>query len=175
MESTTQPELIERDHVDDCLVELVGLPSVDLEVEGIVDRIIGLSRRIRRVMEQTLAEFELTYGEYQVLGWLRDAPGRRRSPGDLAAHAELTSGAMTNRLDQLEGAGLVRRLPDPTDRRSIQVELTDKGLETWTSAFAVQAEKEKLIAAALDSDEKHELNTKLRRLMLAFERQHPSG
>jgi DNA-binding MarR family transcriptional regulator len=159
----------ERDHVDKMLDELVGLPF-DREVEGVVDRIIGLSRRIRRLLDETLAEFELTYGEYKVLGWLRDVDPPRRSPGDLAAHAELSSGAMTNRLDQLERAGLVRRLPDPNDRRGIQVELTDKGLQTYVAAFAVQAEKEKLVASGLNPKEKRDLNALLRRLMLAFER-----
>src|SRR5439155_10520680 len=79
---------IERDHVDEMLESLRGLPSVDLEVEGIVDRIIGLSRRIRRSLEQTLTEFDLTHGEYKVLGYLRHGD---LSPGELAAKAELSS------------------------------------------------------------------------------------
>jgi DNA-binding MarR family transcriptional regulator len=163
---------IERDHVDDLLEGLRGLPSVDLEVEGILDRIIGLSRRVRRSMEETLTAFDLTHGEFKVLGWLRNGP---HSPGELAANADLSSGAMTNRIDQLEQAGLVERKPDPNDRRGIQVSATQKGLDTWIAAFAAQAEKEKLIASALDADEKHELNVLLRRLMVAFERNVPGA
>jgi DNA-binding MarR family transcriptional regulator len=158
---------IERDHVDGLLEELRGLPAVDLEVEGILDRIIGLSRRARRSMEETLTAFDLTHGEFKVLGWLRLGD---HSPGQLAANADLSSGAMTNRLDQLERAGLVERRPSPDDRRSIRVFATEKGIETWISAFAAQAEKEKLIASALSPDEKGELNALLRKLMIAFER-----
>src|SRR4051794_28968229 len=158
---------IERDHVDDLLEELVGLPGLDLEVEGILDRIIGLSRRTRRSMEETLTEFDLTHGEFKVLGWLRRGD---HSPGQLATNADLSSGAMTNRLDQLERAGLVVRRPDPDDRRGIKVSATEKGIETWLAAFAAQAEKEKLIASALSADEKGELNALLRKLMIAFER-----
>ena len=77
---------------------------------------------------------------------------------------------MTNRLDQLERAGLVERRPDPDDRRGIKVSATEKGIETWLAAFAAQAEKEKLIASALSADEKGELNALLRKLMIAFER-----
>ena len=77
---------------------------------------------------------------------------------------------MTSRLDKLEHADLVRRLPDPDDRRGIQVELTEKGLETWRKSVGVQARKEALIASALGEDEKEQLNALLRRLMLAFER-----
>jgi DNA-binding MarR family transcriptional regulator len=159
---------IERDHVDDLLDELRGLPAVDLEVEGILDRIIGLSRRIRRSMDQTLSEeFDLAHGEFKVLGWLRHGD---HSPGELAANAELSSGAMTNRLDQLERAGLVERRPDPNDRRGIRVSATQKGLDLWLAAFASQAEKEKRIVYALSADERRELNAVLRRLMLAFSR-----
>ena len=158
---------LERDHIDTMLEGLRGLPSVDLEVEGIVDRIMGLSRRIRRSLERTLTEFDMTHGEYKVLSWLRKGD---RSPGELATYADLSSGAMTNRLDQLERAGLVARRPDPDDRRGILVTMTDKGRETWIAAFAAQAEKEKQIAATLQPDEKAELNALLRRLVLAFER-----
>jgi DNA-binding MarR family transcriptional regulator len=36
---------------------------------------------------------------------------------------------MTRRLDRLEAIGLLRRLPHPSDRRALIVELTPEGLE----------------------------------------------
>ncbi|HEX9416138.1 MAG TPA: MarR family transcriptional regulator [Gaiellaceae bacterium] len=161
----------EQDHVDRFLKEFAeSFPSVDLTVEGIVDRINGLNRRILREMEETLQDFDLTFGEYKVLGSLRRAgPPYRRSPGELAKQEELSSGAMTNRLDRLEQAGFVRRIPDLADRRSIQVELTEAGKRAWEDAFAAQAEKEALVASALGSQEREELNSLLRGMMLAFE------
>jgi len=161
----------EQDHVDRFLKEFAeSFPSVDLTVEGIVDRINGLNRRILRELEETLQDFDLTFGEYKVLGSLRRAgPPYRRSPGELAKQEELSSGAMTNRLDRLEQAGFVRRIPDLADRRSIQVELTEAGKRAWEDAFAAQAEKEALVASALGSQEREELNSLLRGMMLAFE------
>jgi DNA-binding MarR family transcriptional regulator len=161
-----------RDHVDRFLEEVADtLPPFDIEVEGIMDRINGLNRRILREMEETLDDFDLTFGEYKVLGSLRRAgPPYRRSPGELAKEAELSTGAMTNRIDRLEEAGLVRRLPDPNDRRAVQVELTAAGKRTREAAFAAQAEKEALVASALGRREQKELNALLRRLMLAFEK-----
>jgi DNA-binding MarR family transcriptional regulator len=76
---------------------------------------------------------------------------------------------MTNRLDQLEQAGLVRRLPDPGDRRGVLVEPTDKGRALWEGAIGVQARKESLLTEALNERERRQLNTLLRRVMLAFE------
>jgi DNA-binding MarR family transcriptional regulator len=160
-----------RDHVDQFL-ETLDIPGMDLAVEGIVDRIGGLSRRLRRNLEETLVQFELNIGEWWTLTALHNAgPPYRRSPGFLAARTELSSGAMTNRLDRLEERGLVRRLPHPTDRRGVQVELTELGLETWRRAAAATAEHESMVAAALTAREKDQLNDLLRRLMLAFEEQ----
>src|SRR5438128_8397509 len=139
------------DHIDRFLESIAGvLPDLDPAVEGIVDRTMGISRRFKRMMGEMLAGFDLTYGEYQVLGALRQAgEPYRSSPGRLAAHAELSSGAMTNRLDRLEEAGLVRRRPDPGDRRGVLVELTPKGRTVYNDAVGAQARKEERVAAAL--------------------------
>jgi DNA-binding MarR family transcriptional regulator len=164
---------MELDHVDRCIADGVidEVPEIDPAVERIVNRIIALDKRLRRMMEETLADWGVSHGEWHLLGALRkQGPPHRSTPGRLAERLELSSGAMTNRLDRLERAGYVRRLPDPADRRSLQVELTEAGLELWRRSVGAQAVKEALVASALDGDEKEELNVLLRRLMLAFER-----
>jgi DNA-binding MarR family transcriptional regulator len=164
----------ERDHVDRWLEEIhEEMPSLDLEVEGIVDRISGISKRLYRMLDDTVAEHGLTSGEWHVLGKLRRAG--RSSPGKLAAQFELSSGAITNRLDRLEQQKLIRRLRDPDDRRGVQVELTAAGHRRWEQAAHAQAEKEALVARALSREEQRRLNTLLRKLMLAFERQEQKG
>ena len=101
--------------------------DLDIEVEGIVDRIHGINRRIRKMLDETLEQYDLASGDWKVLCSLRwHGKPHRRSAGDLARIADLSSGAMTNRLDQLEKAGLVKRLPDPDDRRGVLVELTPR-------------------------------------------------
>jgi DNA-binding MarR family transcriptional regulator len=146
------------------------LPDLDLATEGIVARIQHLEKRLKRSMEETLAEFRLNYGEWVVLGALRSAgPPYRRSAGALARVLDLTSGAMTNRLDRMEAAGLVRRVPDPDDRRGVQIEITEAGRSLWEDAVGVQAQKEQLVASALSAKEKQQLNQLLRRIVLAFE------
>jgi DNA-binding MarR family transcriptional regulator len=160
----------ERDHID-CFLEENQLPGVDLEVEAIVDRINGLRRRFHRMLDETLTQFGLNSGEWKALNQLRLAePPHQRSIGQLASWAELSSGAMTNRVDRLEAAGLVKRAPDPNDRRGVLVELTDAGHKVWEDALRAGAANEALVAAALSADEKRELNSLLRRLMLEFER-----
>jgi DNA-binding MarR family transcriptional regulator len=161
-----------EDHIDRFLKRLEPLAGVgiDLEVEGIVDRVNGISRRIKSGMERTLAEYDLTLPDWHVLSTLRLAgPEGRSTPGALAADMELSSGATTSRLDRLEEAGLVRRLPDPTDRRGVVVELTDAGKDAWDQAASVQGRREAFFASALTKREQQQLNALLRKLMLAFE------
>ena len=119
-----------------------------------------------------LAEHGLTWEEWDVLGALRRAgPPYRRSAGELAKIAELSSGAMTNRLDKLEKAGFVKRLPDP-GRPPRRARRADEGgpEKKWLESTGAEAEREALIAAALNKTEKEQLNALLRRLMLEFER-----
>src|SRR5262249_3865285 len=111
-----------RDSVDRFLQRLEGIPGLDYEVEAIVERINKLQRRIRRDHDETLAEHGLTYGEWSVLGSL--IHGECESPGDLSHELEVSTGAMTNRLDRLEEAGLIRRERDPHDRRGVKIDLT---------------------------------------------------
>jgi DNA-binding MarR family transcriptional regulator len=161
----------EQDHVDRWL-ETIELPgTVDLEVEGIVDRINGIRRRLHRMLDETLAEFGLTDGEWKVLTHLQlDGPPHRKSVGQLGKWADLSSGAMTNRIDGLEEAGFVKRVPDPDDRRGVLVELTDGGRRAWEESVSAQAAKESLVTGALSADEKKQLNALLRRLMIEFEK-----
>lgn len=166
----------ERDHVDSFLEEIgADLPAdLDLTVEGIVDRIGDINRRIKWMHGETLDRLGLTMSDWHVLTSLHWAgePYRRKA-GKLARHAELTSGAMTSRLDALEKEGLVRRLRDPDDRRSVLVELTDKGRETHEQGMGIQAEKEALLAEALTAREKEQLNSLLRRVLLTLEDRYP--
>jgi len=166
----------ERDHVDDFLEGISHeLPeSIDLTVEGIVDRINGVNWRIRKMLDETLEQQGLTGGDWKVLSALRwRGEPERRSAGELARIAELTSGTMTARLDQLERQGLVRRVRDQNDRRSVLVELTPAGRKKHNEAMGVQAEKEKLLAAALSTREMEQLNALLRRVMITLQDRVP--
>ena len=167
---------VARDHVDKRLDELCDdLPDLDLDVEGIVERIQGLDKRLRQAMEETLDDHGLSYGEWRLLCNLHSSHERTSTPGELSAKLELSSGAMTNRIDRLEQDGLVKRHRDPDDRRGVRVELTDAGNDSWIESTNAQAIKEALIASALTKREQHQLNGLLRKLMLALEETATSG
>src|SRR5205085_1527378 len=81
-----------------------------------------------RARRAAFAAHGLQLGEFDVLAALRrQGPPYRLSPGALLRATLVTSGTMTNRLDRLEQAGLVRRAPDPEDKRGVLVSLTAAG------------------------------------------------
>src|SRR2546429_56660 len=117
---------------------------------GSVDRITGRRRRFNAMADETLRQFDLGLGEWKVINSLRLAgKPHRRSAGQLAKRSELSSGAMTNRLDRLEEAGLVKRIPDPDDPRGVLVELTKQGDEALENGLGAQAADQALIPEAL--------------------------
>ncbi len=166
----------ERDWLDESLIVWAReIPDLNSLTEAIVERIQILSKSFDRSLEETLQASGLDHRSYHLLGRLRSygAP-YRRSPGQLAADMHLSSGAMTNRLDRMEEAGLIRRLPDPSDRRGTLVEPTESGNATWDQTTGTQARREAMIASVLTPDEREELHRLLRRLMRAFpDKEHP--
>ena len=168
---TMQKDSVQQDSVDRLNEDLaLEYPGIDPAVEGIVTRIHRLSKYIKRSLGETAAAIGLTVEDWDILSTLSCLEGERTmSPGQLSEKAQLSSGAMTSRLDRLERSGMIRRLPDPNDRRSVQVQLTDIAKDVWERAVDLQAAKEKMFAQPLTADEKETLNILLRKMMLSFE------
>jgi DNA-binding MarR family transcriptional regulator len=142
-------------------------PDLDTAAMEVFGRVFRLARTMGDRMEKAYAPHGISRGEFDVLATLRrsDAP-HTLSPRQLSATLMLTTGGMTGRLDKLERAGLLRRSPDPHDRRGLQVTLTDKGLrlidEAVTAGLAVQTEA----LAHLDEERAGQLADLLRELLM---------
>jgi DNA-binding MarR family transcriptional regulator len=98
------------------------------------------------------------------------------SATELARWVLLSSGGMTNRLDRMEEAGLVRRGPDPTDRRGVLVELTPRGRRVIDAAIdAHLALYDQLVSGALTKAEQRTFVEPMRKQTLAFEEGRVGG
>lgn len=103
-------------------------PDLDPWPLGILGRINRLSGHFLRRAEEWLAPFGLGWESFSLIVTLRRAgPPFELRPSDLYRESLLTSGAITNRIDRVEAMGLVRRVPDPRDRRGVIVRLTPQG------------------------------------------------
>ena len=140
-------------------------------MEGVVDRVCKLSKRFDTILEHGADVFDLNKGEYKLLVTLRQHNDDfTMSPGELGESLLLSSGAMTNRLDRLESAGLVTREPDPDDRRALIVRLTPAGVRKIDEAVNAGIDHEIAVMSVLTPAEQKRLNALLRKLVLSFER-----
>jgi len=77
---------------------------------------------------------------------------------------ELSTGAMTNRIDKLERRGLVKRVADKSDRRAVIVRLTRRGLGQIEKAIDVRMQAASDSLGALSKSEIHNLSLSLGKL-----------
>ncbi|GAB4340315.1 MAG: MarR family transcriptional regulator [Cyanophyceae cyanobacterium] len=147
------------------------LPSVDVSPLAVVGRVLRIARLLEKRRETLLAGYGLSVWSFDVLATLRrQGPPYRLKPTDLYGLLMLSSGAMTNRIDRLEQEGLVVRLRDAGDRRSVIVELTQKGIDLAEMVMPVLFERERdLLARFAQGEELTAIAPLLRRFLLSLE------
>lgn len=145
-------------------------PDLDPSGMAVAARVLRLARRLERRIEAVLEPFDLQLWSFDVLATLRrhGAP-YSMPPKDLLKSVMLTSGAMTNRLDRLESAGLIVRSDDPGDRRGILVTLTDVGLTLIDKAIAARFEEAREVLQSLSKRDADGLVHGLRALSIALD------
>lgn len=145
-------------------------PDLDTSPMSVIARISRLSRFLEKSIGEVLASYGINESQFGVLAALRRAGSPHcLSPTALYSSLLISSGAMTNRLDRLTAAGLVRRIPDPHDGRSVLVMLTPKGLRLVDEAVAAHAENERRLLKTLTPSESKSLAGLLRKLLIEFE------
>lgn len=145
-------------------------PDLDASPMAAIGRLSRLAQHIDRAIEAEFAPLGITPGEFDVLATLRRAGAPfQLNPTMLYKALMLSSGAMTNRLDRLEEAGYVERLPDPQDRRGTLVRLTDKGVRFIDQAVEVHLRNERRIIADLSVEERDQLTMIFRHWLQGFE------
>ncbi|MBZ9906685.1 MarR family transcriptional regulator [Mesorhizobium sp. B2-7-3] len=142
-------------------------PDLDVSPMAVIGRLNEVSSLIARDrLAPLFARFGLQAGEFDVLATLRRSGSPYAlTPTALYEATMVTSGAMTNRLDRLEKAGLILRAPHPNDRRGIVVRLTEKGLALIDEAVAAHVANEHEILSGLTQTERETLSHLLEKLI----------
>jgi DNA-binding MarR family transcriptional regulator len=156
-----------KDPVDAIIDQWAAVrPDLDTAAMEVFGRIFRLSRAMGDRMEKAYARFGISRGEFDVLATLRrSGEPYTLSPRQLSATLMLTTGGMTGRLDKLERAGLLRRSPDPHDRRALQVTLTEHGLGVVDEAVGAGLAAETAALSVLDDEQAGQLADLLRELL----------
>lgn len=166
-----------HDHVDEILDEWAAeKPELDVSAQGIVGRVLRLSRYFERSLADTFRTFNIRGGEFDVLATLRRCGGAAGLPASqLADRCMLSSAAMTNRLDGLQLAGLVQRVTDESDRRIVRIVLTEAGRNLIDGAFPAHAANQERMVDTLSAEERELLGGLLRRLLSPYEQAESSS
>lgn len=145
-------------------------PSLDTTPLAVLGRIARLMGYFEQVRDGVLAQHQLKYGEFDVLLTLRrQGEPYTLSPSQLSQSLLLTSGGISKRIDKLENAGLVERLPDDADRRGVMIRLSASGLAKVNQALIPHTDAQLDLLAHLPASDQQALATLLQRWLVALE------
>lgn len=148
-------------------------PELDVSGLGLAVRIEMLAKLLRRSTDRSLQRVGLKGWQYDVLSALRrQGPPYELPATELARASLLTSGAMTTRVDHLEDQGLVKREPNPYDRRGVRVRLTPRGLEVIDAAIHARFMAAETSVNGLSAEERAAVESGLRKLLLSLNARH---
>jgi DNA-binding MarR family transcriptional regulator len=120
--------------------ELFDPLNVDVSAVEALSALSLAAHTLRLLQERWADKHGLSSGRLGVL--FRLLRGGDTPLGELAVSLDSTPRNVTGLVDHLERDGLVERVPDPADRRSVRARLTDKGREKingiWKEGLAHQ-------------------------------------
>jgi DNA-binding MarR family transcriptional regulator len=116
-------------------------------------------------VEAAFAEHEITFAQWLVLMNLRD--GLATTAAEIARDMCHDSGALTRVIDQLDQRGFIARCRSLTDRRAVELTLTEAGLRTVNSLVPLVTELLNTAVAGFTRDEVDTLTRLLTKLVAA--------
>jgi DNA-binding MarR family transcriptional regulator len=145
-------------------------PDLDATPILVVGRIARLAQVLDLRLRPPFAAAGLSNGDFDVLAALRrTGPPHSGRPVELSRQLLVTTGAVTKRLDRLEGQGYLRRQVSDDDGRGKLVHLTPAGLELVDRLIAVHLANQARLLGALTPDEREQLQLLLGRLARSLE------
>ena len=98
--------------------------SEDSGEESLAEAFSAVARQLRHTSQEVLAPWDITPSHVRALRVVGHGPQRM---SELSDHLRIAARSVTEVVDALESPDLVRRRPDPGDRRATLVELTEHG------------------------------------------------
>ena len=141
------------------------IPGVDFTPLDVMSRLRRVALRLNEVRAEAFRSAELSSWEFDVLAALRRAePPHEMSPMELSRATMIGTAAMTNRLENLAGRGLIVRKANPKDGRSNLARLTPEGVTRADAAMLALVRLEAEQLSRLTSQQCSQLAGLLRQL-----------
>ncbi len=126
-----------------------------------------LANLVHHTFEHALSEYDVTVAQWNVLVVVYR--GDAVTPFDVARFIDIDTGAVTRLVDRLIEKQLLVRQPDPTDRRSIRLTLTDKGQQLVPKLVQVADENDRQFFTMLTPTEYQQLSALMGKLLAAHD------
>ncbi|MFH8466975.1 MarR family winged helix-turn-helix transcriptional regulator [Streptomyces sp. NPDC017991] len=126
------------------------------DADGLLaEQLLRLTRRVHRIQKRHLQSRGLgvTPAQSRLLRTLAHYGSPPRM-ADLAERLEVVPRAVTTLVDGLEASGKVRRVPDPTNRRVIRIELTEDGVRVLRELHGARREAAEDILEPLTDEQR---------------------
>lgn len=130
--------------------------------ESLADAFWSVARKLRETSQETLAPWDITPAQFRALRVLRRNGVMR--PSELSDRLQIAPRSTTEVIDALESRDLVRRRPDPDDRRATLVEVTEHGTGVLDAIRAVRGTEAERAFELLSSVDRADLARILRKL-----------
>ncbi len=144
-------------------------PELDSTPMGVIGRMSRASSLLDRSIRENFASFDLQPGEFDVLATLRRSGSPYKlTPGVIGDLTMVTSSAITARIDKMADKGLVKREPDPDNRRIVVVCLTRRGRELINEVIENHVAHEIELMKGLTRAEQEQLAELLRKLLVGL-------
>ncbi|MGW2724196.1 MarR family winged helix-turn-helix transcriptional regulator [Streptomyces sp. NPDC001492] len=121
----------------------------------LAEQLLRFTRRVHRIQKRHIEQCGLgvTPAQSRLLRTLAHWSSPPRM-ADLAERLEVVPRAVTTLVDGLEASGKVRRVPDPSNRRVIRIELTDDGRKALSELRGARRSAAEEILAPLSDDQR---------------------
>lgn len=130
-----------------------SVTAVAGSTEVSIFQVMHAAHEIEARLERALGEHELSIARFGVLDELAKA-AEPLTLSDLAARLSCVRSNITQLVDRLDADGLVRRVPDPSDRRSIRAALTPLGIERQVAGAAACEAVQREVSARLPAQDR---------------------
>ncbi|MEG5263729.1 MarR family transcriptional regulator [Pseudomonas sp. JDS28PS106] len=140
--------------------------SPDNYDSSLIGLLVGRTNGLKdRMLDKYLEPYDVTAAQFKVL--IIVAQFCADTPVELCRHLSLDSGSMTRMLDRLEQKGLVVRTRSETDRRQVQLALTEQGRTLAGLLPQIGADAMNDTFAALEPEEVQTLQRILTKVLVA--------
>ena len=165
------------DSVDRIVAEwAIERPDLPVAPVEILTRLSRVRTHIDEELATVFTRYDLSAADFTVIAALRRAGTPYTLPQNvLVDRLRLTSGTVSVRLARLEDKGVVTRAPSADDGRGVLVTLTGKGARLFDQVTPQHLANEDVLLSALTTDERTELATLLRKLLIGFEHEHSTS